>query len=202
MSTITSRFTGTCKACGASFPAGTIIQWSRAAGARHADLAVCEAARIAQANRPAPTPVTMDGAPIAAFLQAALDRGLKFPKVRFLTRDSRELRLSLAGSGSRYPGAVQVKVGDEWAGRIQSDGTVAGPLAAMPELLGTIETIAADPAKAAQAYGALAGRCSFCHLALTDAGSVEVGYGPICAKSYGLPHQPKGTPMVALPEAA
>lgn len=35
-------------------------------------------------------------------------------------------------------------------------------------------------------------RCSFCGLALTDEGSVEVGYGPVCAKRWGLPHQPHG----------
>jgi hypothetical protein len=36
-------------------------------------------------------------------------------------------------------------------------------------------------------------RCSFCGLALTDEGSVFMGYGPICARNYGLPHVALGT---------
>ena len=57
--------------------------------------------------------------------------------------------------------------------------------------------VAADPAAAAKAYGALMGRCSFCDTAITDEGSVEVGYGPVCAKRFGLPHTPKGTKVLA-----
>lgn len=34
-------------------------------------------------------------------------------------------------------------------------------------------------------------------LPLTDAGSVEVGYGPVCASHWGLPHSPKGTPALS-----
>ena len=49
--------------------------------------------------------------------------------------------------------------------------------------------------------GTFPGPLSFCALPLTDAGSVEVGYGPVCAKHWGLPHTPKGTPTVS-PAAA
>ncbi len=191
--TMASKFPGTCRTCGTAFPAGTVIHWTRASGAKHADLHLC--ASLAAAP-PAPT-ASLDAAPIATFLQAAQARGLKYPKVRFLTTDQRELRLSLAGPSSRYPGAVQVKVDGEWLGRIELGGRVAGPLAGAQPILDTLTTIAADPAAAAKAYGALTCRCSFCHLPLTDAGSVDVGYGRICAERFNLPHTQMGTPRLS-----
>ena len=70
--------------------------------------------------------------------------------------------------------------------RRHESGVVDAPLA----------TIAGNHAEAALAYGALMCKCSFSNLPLTVAGSVEVGYGPTCAKKWGLPRQPKGTPGV------
>ena len=108
----------------------------------------------------------------------------------------REMVLSLAGNTSKYPGSVQVKVGGEWVGRIEPTGKVAGPLSNRKDVLDTLASIAVDPAAAAKAYGALTCSCSFCGKGLTDEGSVEVGYGPVCAAHWGLPHTPKGTPVV------
>ena len=186
--TMNSKFNGVCKKCNISFPAGTKIEWSKATGATHT---VCPASRpvfVAQ-------PVVADGAPIARFIQAAKDRGLKFPKARFMAV-GREMVLSLAGNTSKYPGSVQVKVGGEWVGRIEPTGKVAGPLSNRKDVLDTLASIAVDPAAAAKAYGALTCSCSFCGKGLTDEGSVEVGYGPVCAAHWGLPHTPKGTPVV------
>lgn len=64
-------------------------------------------------------------------------------------------------------------------------------------MLVALDRIATDPATAASEYGALMGRCSFCDLTITDDGSIAVGYGPICAKKFGLPHTAKGTRKVA-----
>jgi Family of unknown function (DUF6011) len=195
MTTMLSKFSGTCQRCLRRFGAGTTIEWSRATGALHADPAVCAAA----AATPVPPPVTLaaDHRPIVALLEGAKARGLKFPKARFLAPNGGELRLSLAGAGSQAPGSLQVCVDDTWLGRIEPNGTVRGPKLLADLAVGTLlVTIAANPAEAARAYGALMCRCSFCNLALTDAGSVEVGYGPTCAKKWGLPHAPKGTPNV------
>jgi hypothetical protein len=192
--TIEAKFDGRCKRCGGRLPQGSKIEWSRDNGATHQTMFECDEARAAMAAAPQQSDATADGKPIATFLQAAKDRGLKFPKARFLAPGGGELRLSVAGDGSRYPGAIQVKLNDEWIGRIGIDGVVSGGrLAGESAILGALTTIAADPAKAASAYGALMGRCSFCEKTLTDEGSVEVGYGPICAKKFGLPHKPKGT---------
>lgn len=198
--TMISKFAGKCTACGSYMPAGTTIDWAKGAGAKHAIAAQCVQQPAAAA---VPAPV-VNAAPIVAFLNAARDRGLKFPKVRMLAADGqRELRLQLAGAGSKYPGAVQVTLQGEWIGRILPDGHVAGPLAQASHAAHVphLQAIAADPAAAAKAYAALFCRCSFCGLELTDAGSVEVGYGPICAAKFGLPHTAKGTPKLT-PAAA
>jgi hypothetical protein len=193
---MTSKFPGTCTRCRCRFPAGAPIVWSdNPRGARHATDAACDAAKAAAASKPV---VTADGRAIVAFLTAAQARGLKFPQACFLAPGG-FVKLSIAGDQSKYPGSVQVKLGPlgtapEWIGRIEPSGVVANRLADMPDVLAALAAIAADPATAAKAYGMVAGRCSFCDAPITDAGSVEVGYGPTCAKRYGLPHTAKGTP--------
>jgi hypothetical protein len=190
-----SKFAGLCTRCRCRFPAGTVIEWARNAGAVHANLTECAAAAAA----PPPPVVTANLRAIYEFLIAAQLRGLKLPKVRFLAPGGGELRLSIAGRGRSVApvGSIQVKVRDEWVGRVEPpDGRVVGRLANNQALLDTLLKIAADPAAAAKEYGALMCKCSFCGLALSDDGSVEVGYGPVCAKKWGLPHQPKGTTAV------
>jgi|SRR5262245_13727279 len=202
MRTMTSKFAGTCTRCKSRFPAGATIEWAPGEGARHADPAVCRAALAApRPTAPAPVTAEMDARPILAFLTAAQGRGLKFPKARFLAPDGRsEMRLSIAGAQSKTPGAVHIVIADEWQGRIFPDGRLAGPKVT-PALVAALTTIAAAPAIAAKEYAALTSRCSFCGLELTDAGSVEVGYGPICADRYGLPHTAKGTPAALSADA-
>lgn len=194
--TITARFPGQCKRCGQRIEAGESIIWVKGEGAEHA--------RVCQRPAVAPPVQTVNASEIAAFLLAAKARGLKYPKARFLAPDGQtELRLTVAGEQSKAPGSINVFLGEAWTGRIRPDGALnGGALATDAALLATLRQIALDPAAAAKAYGALMCRCSFCNLPLTDAGSVEVGYGPTCAKSYGLPHKPKGTPALsAVPES-
>lgn len=185
--TITAKFAGRCTKCFQPIAVGDVIEWTR--GVKGASHPTCPVVVLT------PKPVVVaEQSTIVAFLSRA-SRWLKAPKVRFLAPNGGELRLSLAGSTSKYPGSIQVKVNGNWVGRINPDGTSSG-YNLTPELIATINAIATNPAEAAKAYGALMGRCSFCNLQLTDAGSVEVGYGPICADHYGLPHTAKGTPHV------
>lgn len=184
--TMHSKFPGTCKRCNGRFPQGTLIEWTKAQGAQHI---VCPQVQAPQAPQ-----VKLSGlSALVAFLQAARDRGLKFPKARFLAPGNEEMRLSVSGLQSRVPGSVQVVVANQWIGRVEPDGTVKGQLRDDMVLQALLEHIAQDPAQHARAYGALMCRCSFCSKSLTDDGSVEVGYGPVCAQNYGLPHTAKGT---------
>jgi len=201
---INSRFAGFCKKCNGRIAVGQTINWERSEGSTHVNAADC----VAKA-----APVKADAAPIAAFLRAAYTRAqeraaeraaktgkravtVKQPNVRFLGPQNAELRLTLAKASSKNPGAVFVYLRDEYLGSIAVDGTVRGDLTRRVDVLTLLTTIAAAPAVAAKAYGALYCHCSFCNLKLEDAGSVEVGYGPICADNYGLPHTPKGTPAL------
>jgi hypothetical protein len=196
--TIIAKFNSYCATCKGVILPGQSINWTRGAASTHADTAVCQASQAlaavqvaASAVAPAPRPtVSLSG--LVAFLKAARERGLKFPKTRFAAPGNGELLLSLAGDDSKNPGAVYVKLNGEYAGKVTREGAAYGVDALLP----TLRAIEADPAAAGAAYGALTGRCSFCGLALTDEGSVEVGYGPVCASRYGLPHKPKGSAKV------
>jgi hypothetical protein len=199
--TITSKFNGKCKACGGFVAVGDKVNWVKGVqGVTHADATTCASYRNdpykAAVTRGLPTAapvVTANAKPVADFLTAARERGLKFPKVAFMGPNGAEIKLTLAGPASKNPGAVFVYDRGLYVGSIATDGTVRGALANNAALLGTLAAIITDPAAAAKAYGMLTGRCSFCAKELTDAGSVEVGYGPVCAKKYGLPHTAKGT---------
>lgn len=195
--TITAKFSGKCVRCGGRLPQGSRIEWTRDGGARHLDATACAAAQVVTV-----APVA-DLSAIVALLRAASPK-LKFPKARFLApaEAGGELRVWLAGAQASVPGSVQVKHNDTWIGRIEPDGKVRGPLADKPTFIAQLLIVGADPAAAARAYAALMCACSFCRRTLTDAGSVEVGYGPDCASAYGLPHTPKGTPVLARPVAA
>lgn len=203
--TMIAKFDGRCKDCGGPLRAGTQISWTREHGARHTASVECDRFRATQT---AQTIAAAQAAPvlgafvsILAFLTGAKANGLKFPKARFLAPNGGEMRLSIAGELSKHPGTINVTIDSAWIGRIGLDGglslrSTVGPIDGAAVTF-TLETIAANPAAAAKAYGAMMCRCSFCNLALTDAGSVEAGYGPVCADKWNLPHTAKGTPALS-----
>ena len=51
--------------------------------------------------------------------------------------------------------------------------------------------LATQPAQLAAKHGKLTGHCCFCNSELSDEKSTNVGYGPVCAKRWGLPHGSK-----------
>lgn len=199
--TLRAKYAGTCARCGLSIPAGAWIEWERGKGATHASVADCTAAQAAQPAGDIAGPAPLSLAGIVAFLEAAKARGLQAPKLRVLAPDGKtEMRLRLTEKG-KAPGSLSVTVGGEYIGAVRPTGETTGQLATAPAVQAQLIAVSEDPAAAAKAYAALMGLCSFCALPLTDAGSVEVGYGPVCADRWGLPHQPKGTPVLTTPAA-
>lgn len=105
------------------------------------------------------------------------------------------LRLGVAGERSQYAGQVNVTDDfpygqNEWYGRIDKDGNWTQPRKhhdLTDEVKQALNDFSADPVQAASAYGKLMGFCCFCHRKLTDKRSTDVGYGPDCAKHWGLP---------------
>lgn len=196
---MTARFSGYCATCRQPIAAGETIRFDGKPNHVTAEgcLAARRAAEVRQASAPAtPAAPAIDLSTIRNFIAAAKTRGLKFPKLRVLDVDgTTELSLGLTVQGHN-PGSVSVKRNGEYVGLIREDGATRGAIT--PALAAHLVSIAADPAAAAKRYAVLKCRCSFCGLELTDEGSVEVGYGPVCAKHWGLPHAPKGTKAVAV----
>lgn len=198
--TITAKFASTCTACKTTIAVGTAVIWTKGVqGVKHASLDACRTAAAHRQTQPAAAAApVLDLSAVVAFLVAARDganggKPLKFPQTRFAAPGSGELQLSLAPLTGKNPGAVYVKLNGEYAGKVTATGAAYG---LTPELVEALRTIAANPAAAGAAYGRLTGNCSFCTQGLSDEGSLEVGYGPKCAKNYGLPHKPRGSAKV------
>lgn len=117
-------------------------------------------------------------------------------------------RLRRAGVKARVPGSIDVlsvhQLGGryDWFGRILASGEFeASPRAPTPPaLVPALQAFAADPAKAAGAYGKATGRCCFCNLPIgegDDPRARAVGYGEVCAGHYGLPFPAKAQAIAA-----
>lgn len=117
---------------------------------------------------------------------------LKKPFVNFSLDGTSFFRLSPAPATGRNPGCLYIKAGDEYAGKIDAEGRFSAARNAPEGIQAALEAFAADPQAAALAYGRATGNCCFCAKALEDEVSVQVGYGPICAKRWGLPHRHTG----------
>jgi hypothetical protein len=125
---------------------------------------------------------------------------LKYPRVVLALTSGTEIALSVAGPTAKHPGTINVTTnaayGDRtWFGRV----TVAGKWdpsnkadAYKNDLTSILTKLAANPARVAADYGKMTGRCCFCYTNLDHPTSVALGYGPTCAKNYGLPWN-KGT---------
>lgn len=119
-------------------------------------------------------------------MKTARSRGRKFPKIN-LRLAGLTVQLSLAGAGH-----INVTDGgpygeNVWYGRIADGRWTKGR--AHPAALATVEGILRrlqdDPSAVALAHSAC-GSCCFCSKTLTVGESVRRGYGPTCAKLYGL----------------
>ena len=122
----------------------------------------------------------IDASRIEALLATAAAGGLKAPKFR-----ADGLTFSIAGAASRNAGAVYVKGGGVYFGKI-SGGRFSPSRDAAAGTGEAVARIAADPTAAAVAYGRLTGSCACCGRTLSDPASVALGIGPICAERWGL----------------
>jgi hypothetical protein len=124
--------------------------------------------------------VAVDVTRIELLLQTAVMGGLRYPKFR-----AEGLTFSLASPGTKNAGAVYVKKGEDYVGKIM--GGMFRPVSDTPDGTGAaIARIASDPRGAAVQHGRITGNCACCGRQLTDPKSVELGIGPICAERWGL----------------
>jgi len=122
--------------------------------------------------------------------------GVKKQPAIMLKQDEIELRLSIAGAKAKSPNTINVcsteKRFDDrkWYGRIKLDGTYEPSsrfdTSTQTSIIGALTAMASNPEATAKTFAEATKRCCFCDLLLTDDRSKKVGYGPVCAKNYGL----------------
>lgn len=141
--------------------------------------AKCEARKAEKAVAKAATSAEVDLSTIHAMFDKARNAGLNKLAYR-----AEGLVLSPARATSANAGGIYVKtVGGQYLGKVMGTKFLAG-YDAKPEHKASLEVIARNPAEAAAAYGKKTGSCSCCGRELTDAKSIALGIGPICAEKW------------------
>jgi hypothetical protein len=101
-----------------------------------------------------------------------------------------EVKVSLAGPGSRYHGQLMIASPDfgsgVYYGRVTQEGEFFSGRSYSAAVRELLTDLANDPAATASRHGHLTGNCCFCRKALKDDRSTTVGYGPVCAARFGL----------------
>lgn len=116
---------------------------------------------------------------------------LKFPKIRLMTAEDTYVELRF------YPETKDLKIfRDGWQGHgyrkfvgwIKDNQLIPYRADRLTDDIRTIiQEFALDPAAVAKAMALKLGSCLYCGQRLSDHESKHRGYGPICAKHYGLP---------------
>jgi Family of unknown function (DUF6011) len=159
---------------------------------------VCKLADEATAARIAPPAQKADLSPIVSMFQTV---GSVRARIRYQTEDGMAFQMKMVGDMSRAPGTVVVLKDKTFLGRI----SLQGAFTASNSVVGTVSTsialaleaFAADPHAKAAAYGHRTGACCFCSKDLDHPVSVALGYGPVCAKRWGLAHSKEAAMKVA-----
>ena len=112
-----------------------------------------------------------------------------------LGEGDKAIRLSVAGETAKVPGSINVTSTGSfstrtWYGRILQSGQFETSSRAQLDepTVDLLRSFAHNPARVAAEYGRRTGNCCFCNRELTAKDSLTVGYGPICAERFGLPH--------------
>jgi len=147
-------------------------------------------------------------------LFASAKAKMKYPKVILAVPETDlTIKLSVAGKMAKVPGSITVVDANkpasdgkaDWYGRITVDGQfqpAARLNGRLDKVVALLKKFAADPAGVAAEHGKTTGLCCFCNHKLgegEDKRSVDVGYGPTCAKKFGVPWgvKPKAPEVVA-----
>lgn len=126
---------------------------------------------------------------------------LKKPKVRLITpRTKTEFTLTYAWHNYSGQNRVFAAIANPWKpiGNINAKGDwtyqrdiekSSALREIATEILNHTRQFATDPETLAKTHGKQFNYCCFCGAELTAEDSVAVGYGPICAEKWGLPHE-------------
>ena len=149
---------------------------------------------LRQATSKAPEKVKGGFSKVYDLFQTA-SQHLKYPKVLLQLPNAKPLQLYRSGERSRIPGVITITDGGRYGenvfyGRVMPDGVFNHNRSIPEEELVPVRALLArfgkNPEAVASEYGKLTGCCCFCVRRLSDARSIEVGYGPVCAAKYSL----------------
>lgn len=116
---------------------------------------------------------------------------LRRVKVALQVASGQRVVFTKAGPMSKYAGQILITDGgpfgtNKFFGRIDANGDFFATRTADKDVQTLVTEFADNPADVAGRYGRLTGGCSFCNHKLDDNRSLQVGYGPVCAKRFGL----------------
>jgi len=123
---------------------------------------------------------------IQALLQKGFDSGRAFPKLR-LRVDGERIVLARSGAGKINVSDGAGYAHGQWFGAIQLDGTWRGGRAKSTLVMETLANLEQNGIAFLNSNGIETGECCYCNSPIETDESIAVGYGPICAKRYGLP---------------
>ncbi len=193
MKIMTAKYKGKCYSCDVRVKVGDQIEWDSITGTKHVDcLSACSQKVIDDLRKSESITQLGDFSAVYALFDVAATGG-KWPRIT-INADGYEFFLYVSGSKAAVPNVINVKTRDKsdnpktgWFGRITIDGAWDQRHKEVDERMAdALSRLAMDPVGTVAMYGRLSGKCCFCKKQLTDPPSVEAGYGPICAKRWGL----------------
>ena len=120
-------------------------------------------------------------------LKAAFDAAIAYAAERGLKKSPRitigGITISPAKANSKNPGALYVKSGRDYLGKI-AGGKLIASRECSDEQSAKVLAFVADPAAAAKVYGQETGTCCVCNATLRSEWRLR-GIGPICAQKFG-----------------
>lgn len=115
---------------------------------------------------------------------------LKYPKINLRTSSGTNIRFSVSQKNTSVIHMNQSGYGSPYFGKLWQNGDVElyrDGKTIQVELLTLLEEFAKDPAGVSAKYGKMTRNCCYCSKTLDTPESLAVGYGPVCAKHFGLP---------------
>lgn len=120
-------------------------------------------------------------------LKAAFDKAVAYSTEKGLKMSPRitvaGITISPAKAASKNAGALYVKSGDDYLGKI-AGGRFHATQACSDEVQAKVLAFVANPAEAAKVYGQTTGTCCVCNATLISKWKHR-GIGPICAEKFG-----------------
>jgi hypothetical protein len=145
-----------------------------------------DAARAAERAQKAAGEALADTAGVDR-LKAAFDAAIAYSAAKGLKRQPKitvgGMVISPAKAASKNPGALYVKDGGTYLGKV-ADGRFFASRECAPAQQAKVMEFIANPKQASEVYGQETGTCCICNATLTSEWKLR-GIGPICAEKFG-----------------